>query len=409
MYHHPGSVQIFLATAVFATQVNWLTADIFSSPALSKVNDVAADAGILFSAATTNSSAAPGAAIIASGDGSPRGAGRQRVSLNGNVVTVSRSPSAPSLLPPPPVNNHRSKATTATWCDEGYVDCEFGFVKGSDPAIKCAQACGTQCCVGFYACDRFTGKVCKDGNSCMGRIACGAANIPSVVKSCNGKQACYYVGGNSSAIGQVGRMENSCNWDYSCRFLGGGGFFLYRGGQISGPGKRDVGNVVNSCNGYTACEMAGENGGSIGNITNSCNAPRACIRLGHPEGSVGHVTDSCNDVSACARVGAQNGGSIGNITKSCNAPDACRLAGYNDCYGDDDGLFDDGLFDDHDDCWLSTSASSPSCGQVTSNLNECCNKADECLGKEEVDLPAECRFSTLKVSEQQAQPCPRTL
>ena len=54
-------------------------------------------------------------------------------------------------------------------------------------------------------------------------------------------------------------------------------------------------------------------------------------------------------------------GYIGNITTSCNANGACAKAGSN----------------------------VP--GNITSNLNYCCNNVNECVEANEANLPAQCR------------------
>jgi hypothetical protein len=77
----------------------------------------------------------------------------------------------------------------------GYVDCVNGTVRDM-PGVSCASACDGQCCQGDNACDPygfpgFTGKVCKDGISCMGEKACLGSTVQYLVyQGCNGTLAC---------------------------------------------------------------------------------------------------------------------------------------------------------------------------------------------------------------------------
>ena len=50
-----------------------------------------------------------------------------------------------------------SAAAFQAQCTQGYVDCDDGKVNG-DPSTSCATACGVDCCIGDYACNKFTGK-----------------------------------------------------------------------------------------------------------------------------------------------------------------------------------------------------------------------------------------------------------
>jgi hypothetical protein len=49
-------------------------------------------------------------------------------------------------------------------CGQGIIDCEGGYLRGSDSTIKCASDCNGKCCIGKDACDDFTGKVSMDGS-----------------------------------------------------------------------------------------------------------------------------------------------------------------------------------------------------------------------------------------------------
>lgn len=232
----------------------------------------------------------------------------------------------------------------------GYIDCDKGFVKGSTSTVSCKAACGGKCCVGTDACKSFTGRVCKDDYSCMGKSACHYANIPVVVGSCNG--------------------------GYSCSFAAAGG--------------GEVGNVIGSCNGWKACYKIGSTIGrwsaSVGNITRSCNEDYSCFKMGYDGGSVGNVRNSCNAFEACFYGGVSGCfgfcfsdtplilGGLGNITDSCNEEQACFAAGT----GDGTKLMGGGR------------------GAVTSNLTSCCNQPLACMFMNDATFPLQC-FPPTKV------------
>ena len=145
------------------------------------------------------------------------------------------------------ISSSRSGVTSiASTCTTFFVDC----VKGLDSSdnTKCVDKCKQNCCT--YN-DAVTGKVCSDG-SCNGYNACKNANIPSVVNSCIGEQACYQAGGDGGSIGNV---IGSCHGKHVCYYLG------YKYGK--------VGNITDSCNGADACEYLGQKYGNVGNILNS--------------------------------------------------------------------------------------------------------------------------------------------
>ena len=144
-------------------------------------------------------------------------------------------------------------------CAQGYVDCVNGVVRGT--LTLCQQACGGKCCDGYLSCSKFTGQVCKDGNSCMGAYACRNAKIPFVVNSCKGKSAC----------------------DAVASFDGAAGHF------------------VDSCNGLEACEHAGSGGVRAGvkNIYKSCDADYACSELGSPAALTVDINDCCHGPNEC--------------------------------------------------------------------------------------------------------------
>ncbi len=99
-------------------------------------------------------------------------------------------------------------------CTAGYVNCLYGKVRIRSYTRPCAYACEGKCCVGYDACDGFTGKVCKDG-SCNGKAACSKADIPFVIDSCKGDNACLGARLASS-------LNGCCDWDehhQSCRLF----------------------------------------------------------------------------------------------------------------------------------------------------------------------------------------------
>ena len=110
-----------------------------------------------------------------------------------------------------------------------------------------------------------------------------------------------------------------------------------------------------SCNGEASCFYAN----ASGVLVNSCNGDMACIWAGR-NGKVGNVIDSCDGPNSCDSIGAHAGG-VANIQDSCNAPDACYFAGRFRPYN------------------------------ITSNMNNCCNKENECKSKSEATLPPECK------------------
>lgn len=159
--------------------------------------------------------------------------------------------------------------------ENGMVTCVNGYVEvdGQVTDTTCDVACGEKCCVGEYtnedgeiynACDGFSGKICLDGTSCIGSNACRFANIESVVYSCHGYEACYWVAGEGSL--PVKKVHNSCLGNETCS-----GAADY-GGSIS--------KIVDSCvgsyacfyaaNGYTYDDDADDMGGSIDEIVGSC-------------------------------------------------------------------------------------------------------------------------------------------
>jgi hypothetical protein len=231
----------------------------------------------------------------------------------------------------------KSKSGKAeTRCVHDFVNCFNGYA--IDNTTKtCMEACGSSCCVGSKeypnACEGFTGKICKDGKSCMGLNACSNGTITSVVNGCYGQLACYY--------GMILKsVVNGCNGTEACA-----------NGKIE--------SVVSGCNGENACALA-----YIESIVNGCNGFLTCTNAGRVGGIVSSIQNSCNGYLACNGVGIGNGGSIGSILKSCNAIKACYVAGGISNYG--------------------------ATGPITSNLKTCCIKPYKCNSVNETTLPKNC-------------------
>ena len=138
----------------------------------------------------------------------------------------------------------------------------------------------------------FTGKVCKDVQSCMGDSACKDANIPIVVKSCKDEKACISVGLNVDEYGTV-------------------------------LGANKVGNFINSCIGYRSCyQVAFGTGGSVGDLDVSCIGEDACFDMGRDlEGGLGGpVTSNLKDCCATARACYQFG--------EADIPNTCKVVSF---------------------------------------------------------------------------------
>lgn len=280
-------------------------------------------------------------------------------------------------------------ATPSTCAAANIVVCVDGYL-ATQLSTSCSTECGSACCVGTDACFGFTGKVCKDSNSCMGDKSCKGAAIPSVVFSCSGENACYFAGYNGGSIGKivdscigikacedlgryygkVGNILNSCLGNNACYHTASEGGLIgsitdscNEGDEVCyslGETYGNVGNVLNSCKGVDACRFGAYQGGSIGNIANSCTVLNSCTDLGQGRGKVGHVTGSCTGENSCRNAGSKRG-SIGNISDSCKSNNACDMAG------------------------------SGSTGGITSNLMKCCNNIYECVDDTQSTLPATCK------------------
>lgn len=197
------------------------------------------------------------------------------------------------------------------WCSEGFVDCSAGM--DSTSSSTCAASCIvggiSKCCSGSNACSGFTGKVCKDGTSCIGDCACDNAVIPQVKNSCTGNFACFEVGMSG---GTVGNIQDSCIGADACNHL------AYAGCTVG------EGDIQGSCTAPSSCNRICQYGVSVGYITNSCTADRACEKAAM-YGTVGNIVNSCTAQWACQYSG--NSGATGNIQNSCTADRSCSGAG----------------------------------------------------------------------------------
>ena len=274
-----------------------------------------------------------------------------------------------------------------------WVNCTDGMV---NLTTTCAEACGTDCCYGDYACDDFTGQVCKDGVSCTDLAACANAAIEYVHLGCNGNYSCTGAGS-----GNLGVVYNGCHGYKSCYYAGS------YGGNVS--------SVVNSCDGLRACWYMGVYGGAIGPVVGSCIGYEACLLLGggdsiHDGGYVGYVYNSCLDVYACYKAAAY-GGSIDNITSSCLGNASCNyLAAYdgdvglvaNSCYldygcylaGSGDGGMISGIIGACNGIDSCREAGRFANGTINSVMYTCCNGERECVNATDGSLPPACAVVT---------------
>ena len=195
-----------------------------------------------------------------------------------NMPPVSKTAPRRSLLLLTTATLLTTRTSVAQQCSTDIVDCVYGMVR-DDNTTTCADACGSDCCVGLKACNDFTGQLCKDG-SCTGAYACTYAYIPSVVDSCKGDYACYKTG----YYGYVGTISTSCHGIDACCYLGSYG---------------DAGDILDACRSYQACDSVAYKG-YIGHLTSSCkNASYACLGAGSPTNGTGTIpydlVNCCND------------------------------------------------------------------------------------------------------------------
>lgn len=256
-------------------------------------------------------------------------------------------------------------------CSEGYIDCYDGWTyKYQDGSwvkdITCREACNGACCIssddyspGYHACDHFTGKVCKDG-SCNGEFACYRVHIQYVVNSCIGNGACCEKFGYDGGVS--GSVINSCQGFIACQLIGSRA-------QDGGEAR----NVIDSCVGDAACSRLGMYGSFEGDVINSCNGYNACLFLGYNGIVTGSIMNSCNFRFACELL-AQEGGAITHVTSSCNAQEACHGAGSLYCLD----------FDEVNGCYEFDG------GEISTPMNGCCNENYACNFTREDTLPEQC-------------------
>ena len=337
--------------------------------------------------------------------------------------------------------------------DVGYVQCFNGYEvydNGDYTGDTCAEACGGECCVGDFtnpdtgvttnACDGFSGRVCKDGNSCIGEQACFRAYIRSVISGCKGDGACFYASYDSPTYiekvhsscngfracdgaadygGFIDYIVDSCQGDYACTYLANeyGSVSKVRysciednscfaaalfGGTINeivfscdgeyscayaafgryydnvgAYGGGRIGGIEDSCYGFKSCMYAAELGGSIGYITFfSCSGDYSCYALTYNYGTVGNIYDSCQKDSSCLNAAAGSG-YIGYIFAGCDGLLSCNEAASSQ--GRIDGIFEG--------CNEYKACEGAAFGGFTISpaINDCCNEAFQCLLAESFD------------------------
>ena len=170
-------------------------------------------------------------------------------------------------------------------------------------------------------------------------MACYRANITEVVNGCNGYGACYLAGYN----GDLGRVVNGCT-----------------GGDFS-------------------CNRAAENGGYIKEIVDSCIGRYACDQAARLGGYIGYINHGCRGVNGCSFAAIDR--SIDGISYACNNIEACEFLASG--FGDGVVGFD----------------------SVNSAVVSCCNEASECNGGivDAFGLPPQCGTSSLTSSPTTAE------
>ncbi|EJK57433.1 hypothetical protein THAOC_22523, partial [Thalassiosira oceanica] len=94
-------------------------------------------------------------------------------------------------------------APVASKLDVGFVDCVLGYVRDDFGGVTCREACDGNCCVGYRACDHFTGRVAKDG-SCR-----DGPNLSPTCRASEGKLAkAFHSMGTKSPMSPMGPV-----WD----------------------------------------------------------------------------------------------------------------------------------------------------------------------------------------------------
>ena len=175
------------------------------------------------------------------------------------------------------------------------VDCDDGM-SGS---VTCKEACDGDCCFGpddNDACAGFTGQVCKDKKSCIGRDACVDADIGRVVGGCTGIESC------EGASIKHGVIRGCIGYDQACQYAGKSGY---------------VGRIKDGCVGDEVCNNMGGNGGFVGFVDNGCVGDETCYKLGYNDGRVGFIKNACKKLEACYYLAYDNG-YVGSIERACS-------------------------------------------------------------------------------------------
>eukprot|EP00581_Thalassiosira_minuscula_P028317 CAMPEP_0183758206 /NCGR_PEP_ID=MMETSP0739-20130205/6266_1 /TAXON_ID=385413 /ORGANISM="Thalassiosira miniscula, Strain CCMP1093" /LENGTH=395 /DNA_ID=CAMNT_0025995769 /DNA_START=30 /DNA_END=1217 /DNA_ORIENTATION=+ len=195
----------------------------------------------------------------------------------------------------------------APTCAAGFVECDGGFAvyAGVTSSTTCQTACAGQCCDTANSCTAFTGKVCKDGSSCIGDNACMSATIDVIAQGgCNGSHACFHA--------EFDRVQNSCRGKFACRW------------------SHMHNTIANSCHGHVCCRNAARNSGMVGDMTDSCHGSYSCYEFA-TWSNVGTINDSCIGAYSChgAAQGYGDAATIENMSGSCKGLDTCmNMAAY---------------------------------------------------------------------------------
>ena len=192
------------------------------------------------------------------------------------------------------------------------VDCDAGYLKDSMMGTTCKDACDEKCCVGTTsdpnACEGFTGQVCKDKKSCIGRDACVDADIGLVVGGCTGDFSCKDAHIKHGVI-------RGC---ISPRACADAGDFKKAGSGNSGY----VGRIKDGCVGDSVCRYMGYGFSSnafVGFVDNGCvgdGFEGTCYKLGY-DGRVGFIRNACKQFDACNYLAYENDGYVGSIERAC--------------------------------------------------------------------------------------------
>ena len=184
-------------------------------------------------------------------------------------------------------HQQENRNLASTKCNsKDIINCVNGLTVIDNTTFTCAEACAGECCVGSLACSGFTGYICKDTISCMGKQACQDANISSVLRGCNGDGAKYACKNAGADEGFIGEVIDSCIGKRSC--------------QDTAREYGVINSTSSSCHGTSSCQEAAHYG-VINSITSSCNGTQSCKEAGAYEGYVEFIADSCNADNACSK------------------------------------------------------------------------------------------------------------